>query len=134
LEISNFDLPQINFFMKNDNVIHTKSKKFAIRVVNTFKYLQAEKKEFVLSKQMLRSGTAIGALIKESEFAQSRKDFLNKLHIALKEANETQYWIELLFETEYITEKEFESLSKDGLELIKLLVSITKKLKETLNN
>jgi four helix bundle protein len=83
---------------------------------------------------MLRSGTAIGALIKESEFAQSRKDFLNKLYIALKEANETQYWIELLFETEYITEKEFESLSKDGLELIKLLVSITKKLKETLNN
>jgi four helix bundle protein len=120
--------------MKNDNLIHLKSKRFAIRIINTFKYLQTEKKEFVLSKQMLRSGTAIGALIKESEFAQSRKDFLNKLYIALKEANEAQYWIELLFETEYITEKEFESLSKDGLELIKLLVSITKKLKETLDN
>jgi four helix bundle protein len=77
--------------MKNDNLIHVKSKKFAIRIINSFKHLQAEKKEFVLSKQMLRSGTVIGALIKESEFAQSRKDFLNKLYIALKEANETQY-------------------------------------------
>ena len=83
---------------------------------------------------MLRSGTAIGALIKESEFAQSRKDFLNKLYIALKEANETQYWIELLFETEYITKIEFDSLSNDCLEIIKLLVAITKKLKESLGN
>jgi four helix bundle protein len=120
--------------MKNDNLIHVKSKKFAIRTINTFKYLQSEKKEFVLSKQMLRSGTAIGALIKESEFAQSRKDFLNKLYIALKEANETQYWIELLFETEYITKTEFDSLSNDCLEILKLLVAITKKLKESLNN
>ena len=99
-----------------------------------FKYLQTEKKEFVLSKQMLRSGTAIGALIKESEFAQSRKDFLNKLYIALKEANETQYWIELLFETEYITKMEFDSLSTDCLEILKLLVAITKKLKKSLGN
>jgi four helix bundle protein len=120
--------------MKNDNLINLKSKKFAIRIINTFKYLQTEKKEFVLSKQMLRSGTAIGALIKESEFAQSRKDFLNKLYIALKEANETQYWIELLFETEYITKTEFDSLSTDCIELLKLLVAITKKLKETLGN
>ncbi len=99
-----------------------------------FKYLQTEKKEFVLSKQMLRSGTAIGALIKESEFAQSRKDFLNKLYIALKEANETQYWIELLFETEYITKMEFDSLSTDCLGILKLLVAITKKLKKSLGN
>lgn len=120
--------------MKNDNLIHVKSKKFAVRIINTLKYLQTEKKEFVLSKQMLRSGTAIGALIKESEFAQSRKDFLNKLYVALKEANENQYWIELLFETEYITKTEFDSLSTDCLELLKLLVSITKKLKETLGN
>ena len=83
---------------------------------------------------MLRSGTAIGASIKESEFAQSRKDFLNKLYIALKEANETQYWIELLFETEYITKMEFDSLSTDCLEILKLLVAITKKLKESLGN
>ncbi len=92
--------------MKNDNIIHVKSKKFAIRIINSFKYLQSEKKEFILSKQLLRSGTSIGALIKESEFAQSRKDFLNKLYISLKEANETQYWLELLFETNYITKTE----------------------------
>ena len=120
--------------MKNDNLIHVKSKQFAVRIINTFKYLQTEKKEFVLSKQMLRSGTAVGALIKESEFAQSRKDFLNKLYIALKEANETQYWIELLFETEYITKMEFDSLSTDCLELVKILVAITKKLKENLGD
>jgi four helix bundle protein len=117
--------------MKN-NLLHVKSKAFAIRMINTFKFLQTNKKEFVLSKQLLRSGTAIGALVKESEFAQSKKDFLNKLYIALKEANESEYWLELLFETEYITKIEFESLSKDCVELIKLLVSITKKLKEQL--
>ena len=83
---------------------------------------------------MLRSGTAIGALIKESEFAQSRKDFLNKLYIALKEANETQYCIELLFETEKKKKMEFDSLSTDCLEILKLLVAITKKLKESLGN
>ena len=120
--------------MKKDNILHVKSKAFAIRVINTFKYLQINKKEFVLSKQMLRSGTAIGALIKESEFAQSKKDFLNKLYISLKEANETQYWIELLFETEYITKFEFDSLNDDCLELIKLLVSITKTVKQNLDN
>ena len=120
--------------MKKDNLIHVKSKKFAIRIINTYEYLQTEKKEFVLSKQMIRSGTAIGAIIKESEFAQSRKDFLNKLYIALKEANETQYWIELLFETEYITKMEFDSLSADCIEILKLLVAITKKLKESWGN
>lgn len=112
-----------------DNVVHHKSKKFAIRVINIFKFLQSQKQEFILSKQLLRSGTAIGALVKESEFAQSRKDFLNKLYIALKEANETQYWLELLHETEYITKTEFDSISNDCIELIKLLVSITKTLK-----
>ena len=120
--------------MKKNNILHVKSKAFAIRVINTFKYLQINKKEFVMSKQMLRSGTAIGALIKESEFAQSKKDFLNKLYISLKEANETQYWIELLFETEYITKFEFDSLNDDCLELIKLLVSITKTVKQNLDN
>ena len=119
--------------MKNENILHTKSKKFAIRIINTFKYLQAEKREYVLSKQILRSGTAVGALIKESEFAQSKKDFLHKLYIALKEANETQYWLELLHETEYISKIEFDSLSTDCIELLKLLVAITKKLKENLD-
>ncbi len=120
--------------MKNDNLIHLKSKKFAIRIINSCKYLQSEKKEYILTKQLIRSGTAIGALIKESEFAQSRKDFLNKLYISLKEANETQYWLELLVETHYFSKEEFDSLSYDCLELIKLLVAITKKLKENLNN
>lgn len=117
--------------LKNDNILHQKSKSFAIRIVNSCKYLQSEKKEYILSKQLMRSGTAIGALIKESEFAQSRKDFLNKLYIALKEANETQYWLEILFETDYFLKEAFDSLSYDCLELIKLLVSITKKLKQT---
>lgn len=120
--------------MKTDNIIHVKSKRFAIRIINTYKYLQAEKREFILSKQIIRSGTAIGALIKESEFAQSKKDFLNKLYIALKEANETQYWLDLLFETDFITKPEFESLSNDCTEIIKLLVSITKKIKNQLEN
>lgn len=119
--------------MKKNNIVQQKAKKFAIRIINSYKYLQNEKNEYVLSKQMLRSGTAIGALIMESEFAQSRKDFLNKLYIALKEANETQYWLELLVETDYMLKQEFDSLSYDCLELIKLLVSITKKLKEANN-
>jgi four helix bundle protein len=82
---------------------------------------------------MLRSGTAIGALIKESEFAQSKKDFLNKLYISLKESNETLYWLELLYETEYINRNEFNSLSNDCIEIIKLLVAITKNLKQQIN-
>ncbi|OBW39490.1 hypothetical protein AB670_04152 [Chryseobacterium sp. MOF25P] len=115
--------------MKEDNILHIKSKKFAIRIIHCYKFLADNKKEFILSKQLLRSGTAIGALIAESEFAQSDKDFLNKLYIALKEANETLYWLDLLYETHFLSEEEFSSISKDATEILKLLISITKTLK-----
>ena len=115
--------------MKKDNVLHTKSYKFAIRVVKLSQYLVKEKKEYILSKQILRSGTAIGALVSESKFAQSKADFINKLMISLKEANETQYWINLIHDTNYISKQMYESLYSDIDELISLLVSITKTLK-----
>ena len=110
--------------MKTNNIIVDKSKVFAIRTIRLYQHLQSEKKEFVLSKQFLRSGTSIGANIKESVYAQSTKDFVSKLRIALKEASEAEYWIELLFETGYITEKEFLSIHSDCVELIKILISI----------
>lgn len=110
-----------------NNVIETKSFDFAVRTVNLYKYLTAEKNEFVLSKQLLRSGTSIGANVAEAERGQSKADFNAKLNIALKEANETYYWLRLLHQTEYITGKEFESLGKDINEIISILVSICKK-------
>jgi len=86
-----------------ENLLKNKSFSFAIRIVNLYKFLIIEKKEFVLSKQLLRSGTSVGAMIREAEFGQSKPDFIHKLSIAQKEANESQYWIELLFQTEYLT-------------------------------
>ena len=112
--------------MKKANIIHTKSYAFALRIIKLYKYLVAEKKEYVLSKQVLRSGTAIGALVKESENAQSKADFIHKLNIALKEANETEYWLMLLKDSDYISEENFQSIHKDSVELIKILVSIVK--------
>ena len=109
-----------------ENIIKDKSFSFAIRTVNLCKHLTEKKKEFVLSKQLLRSGTAIGALIREAEQAESKADFIHKLSISLKEANETEYWLLLLRDTHYITAKEFESISKDISELLKLLISIIK--------
>ena len=91
-----------------DNVVKDKSLEFAVRIVNLYKFLVNEQKEFVMSKQILRSGTSIGANIREAEQAQSRADFINKLNIALKEANETEYWLELLIRTEYITREQYE--------------------------
>ena len=114
--------------MNDNNVISEKSMDFAIRIVNLYKYLCDEKKEFILSKQVLRSGTSIGANISESENAQSRSDFKSKLSIALKEACETKYWLELLFRTDYIEEKHFKSINDDCTEIIKILTSIVKKL------
>lgn len=96
--------------MKENNVILNKSKKFAIRIINLYKYLSVEKKEFVLSKQILRSGTSIGANVKEAINGQSTADFLSKMSIALKEAGETEYWLELLNETEYISDNQFNSM------------------------
>ncbi|MEE1161440.1 MAG: four helix bundle protein [Acutalibacteraceae bacterium] len=113
-----------------DNVIVDKSKFFAIRIVRAYKYLTAEKNEYVLSKQLLRSGTSIGANVKEATRGQSKPDFYSKLNIALKEASETEYWLEILYETEYIDKKLFESINEDCQELIKLLVSITKTQKQ----
>jgi four helix bundle protein len=128
---------QKSFTIYNDvsmkDGIKDKSFAFAIRVIKLYKILSAEKPESVLSKQLLRSGTAIGALVKEAEHAQSKPDFLNKMNVALKEANETEYWLLLLKETDYITEKEFDSIHQDCQETIKLLVSIVKSTKAALN-
>ena len=110
----------------NDNVIENKSFDFAVRIVNLHKHLSAEKKEFVLSKQLLRSGTSIGANISEAVRGQSKADFLAKMSIALKEANESHYWIRLLYKTDFLTEQEFNSIENDVVELIKILSSICK--------
>ena len=117
-----------------ENMVAGKSYAFAIRIVRLYKLLSAERKEFVLSKQLLRSGTAIGALIKEAEHAQSKADFLNKMNIALKEANEAEYWLTLLKDTDFIYEPEYISISNDCKEVIKLLASIVKTTKQKLRN
>jgi len=109
-----------------ENVVKNKSFDFAVRIVNLSKYLTEQKREYVLSKQILRSGTAIGALIRESEQAESKADFIHKLAIALKEANETDYWLDLLHKTEYLEEKHHQNLKADLTELLKLLTSIIK--------
>ena len=108
-----------------------KSKTFAIRIVKLYKYLCDEKKEFVLSKQLLRAGTSIGANLAEAECAISRNDFLAKIYIALKETSETQYWLELLFQTDYLTNKQYQSMQADADELRKMLSSTTKTMTET---
>ena len=95
------------------NIVKEKSLDFAIRIVNLYKYLTDSKKEFIMSKQLLRSGTAIGALVRESEHAESKADFIHKLSVALKEANETDYWLELLYRTEYLTEKQYQSINEN---------------------
>ena len=118
---------------KNENnPLREKSYAFAIKIVRLSQSLVHVKKEFVLSKQILRSGTSIGALIRESEFAASKPDFINKLTVSLKEANETEYWLMLLHSTDYLTHQEFESLQRDCLELIAMLVSSIKTLKNKL--
>lgn len=106
------------------SIISDKSFKFAVRIVKLYKYLADNKKEFVLSKQMLRSGTSIGANIREALNAESTPDFIHKLSISQKETAETLYWLELLHETKYITENEFESMFQDCNELLKILRSI----------
>ena len=111
------------------NIIEEKSFAFAIRVVNLYKHLNDTRKEFVLSKQLLRSGTSIGANVTEAEQAQSTPDFVSKMSIALKEASETKYWIRLLASTCYLTEAEATSILNDCVELEKILVSIVKSSK-----
>ena len=112
--------------MENNAVVE-KSLDFAVRMVNTRKYLAEEKKEYILSKQILRCGTSIGANIAEAQRGQSTADFASKMCVALKEANETEYWLQLLFRTDYLTQQQYDSLMKDLLELIRLLTSICKK-------
>lgn len=112
--------------MENRNVILEKSKAFAIRIVRLYQYLCNEKKEFVLSKQVLRSGTSIGANVREAIRGQSKPDFLSKMNIALKEASETEYWLELLYETDYIDKKQYESIGNDCSEINKILIAIVK--------
>ena len=116
-----------------ENILKIKSYKFAIRIINLYKYLCSEKREYVMSKQILKSGTATGALIREAEFGQSKADFINKLSIALKEANETMYWIDLLYETQYITLEMYNSLKEDIKEIIAILVTSIKTAKNNLN-
>lgn len=118
--------------MIKDNAVEYKSYSFANRIVKAYKYLSMQKKERILSKQMLRSGTAIGALVCEAKFAQSKPDFVNKLSIALKEANETKYWLDLLHDNEYIDDASYFSICEDAKEIIAILVSIVKTSKENL--
>ena len=112
--------------MKENNLIREKTFAFAIRCVNLRKYLVEAKSEFVLSKQLLRLGTSIGANVKEALRGQSKADFGAKMNISLKEASETEYWIDLLFATNYISGQEYESMIADCVEIIKLLTSIVK--------
>jgi four helix bundle protein len=114
------------------NLLKSKSYGFALRIVKLHKFLYSNQ-EYVLCKQILRSGTAIGALIHEAEFGQSKADFISKLSIALKEANETDYWLKLLKDSTFISNEAFESLNKDCKELIKLLVSSIKTAKTNLD-
>lgn len=117
-----------------ENVVKNKSLEFAIRVVRLNQILTSEMKEFVMSKQLLRSGTSVGAMVREAEHAESKPDFIHKLAIAQKEMNETLYWLELLFKTDFINQTEYESLTLDATELLKLLTSIIKTTKSRINN
>ena len=113
-----------------ERIVQDKSFQFAIRIVNLCKYLQNEKHEYIMAKQLLRCGTSIGANVAESQQAQSRPDFVSKLNIALKESYETNYWLRLLYETHYITQAQFDSVISDCNELERLLISIVKSTKE----
>ncbi len=115
--------------MTKNNLVMDKSFAFALRTIKLYKLLCEERKEYVLSKQMMRSGTSIGAMIRESEHAQSKADFINKLSIALKEANETEYWLMLLRQADYLNEDEFNSIIVDCRELLRLLIAIVKTTK-----
>jgi len=112
--------------MKADNQIVIISKAFALRIIKLYTYMREEKKEFVMSKQLLRCGTSIGANVRESVNAQSKADFINKLNIALKEADETQYWLELLYESEFLDAGEFKSIYEDASRIVGMLTKITK--------
>ena len=114
-----------------ENVVKDKSKKFAVRIVRLYQYLSEEKREQILSKQLVRSGTSVGANVYEALQGQSKADFIAKLSISLKEANETQYWLELLYETDYLSKEQYASIAADCGELVRLLTSIIKTSKKS---
>ncbi len=120
--------------MVKENILIEKSRNFAVRIINLCKYLDKSKREKVVPKQLLRSGTSIGANVHEAKYAQSDADFINKLSIALKEASETEYWLDIMFETKYLTEEEYNSISYDCKELCKLLISIIVSCKNKKSN
>ena len=109
--------------METKNILKDKSFAFALRIIKLYKYLLAEKKEFIISKQVMRSGTSVGALIREAQNAESKLDFIHKLAIAQKECDETIYWLELLAESDFITRKEFDSLTAEAAEILKIIKS-----------
>ena len=113
------------------NIIREKSRKFAVRIVRLYQYQREARHEFVLSKQLLRSGTSIGANIREGDYAQSRADFITKMTIALKESAETEYWLELLAETGYLTEEQYASIHQDAEELLRILTRIINTAKKS---
>ncbi|MBM2813796.1 MAG: CHP02436-containing protein [Ignavibacteria bacterium] len=119
--------------MGKENIIVGKSYKFAIRIIKLYKFLIDEKKEYVISKQILRSGTSIGANINEAQSAESKMDFVHKLGISAKETRETEYWLNLLKDTNYIDKKSFDSISKDSSEILKIINSIILTSKERSN-
>jgi len=114
-----------------ESIIKKKSFEFALRIIKLYKYLVEFKKEFVMSKQLLRSGTAIGALVREAEHAESRADFIHKMSMALKESNESEYWLELLHKSDFIDQSEYDSLNLDSKEILKILISIVKTTKNS---
>lgn len=118
--------------MMRENLILDKSKAFALRMIKLYKYLQKEKKGFVISKQIVRSGMSIGANAKEASLAQFKPAFIAKMNIALGECGETEYWLELLYESGYINKESFDSLNKDNKELLKMLTAIIKSARESL--
>lgn len=113
----------------NKNIIKEKSFLFAVRIVNLYRFLSEKNQEYTLSKQLLRAGTSIGAMIREAEYAETKKDFIHKMSIAQKEINETLYWLELLQATNFLTKEQFESINNDAVEIIKLITSIIKTAK-----
>ena len=118
--------------MENEKTAKYKSKRFAVRIVRLCKYLHDEKKEYIMSKQILRSGTSVGANIAEGVEGQSKKDFISKMSIALEEANETKYWLRLLIASDYIDSNVGENLKEELLEIIRILTAILKKSRENL--
>jgi four helix bundle protein len=115
--------------MSQNSILKTKSFDFAVRIIKLYKFLKKQHSEYELSNQLLRSGTSVGALIREAEHAESRKDFAHKLNISLKEVNESIYWLELLHATDYINKKMFDSMIIDATELLKMLIASVKTTK-----